>query len=163
MTTDSAHTKGWQISEVVFGLPLLVAIALQLALPLSLPRGILTWITLPVGVGLAGAGIVLVVLARREFARQGQWTDPGHPTTRIITTGVFSISRNPLYLGIAVFLAGAGLAFNFPWELILLLPSLAACHFVLIAPEEKYLRAKFGEEYRAYAARVHRWIGRAPI
>jgi protein-S-isoprenylcysteine O-methyltransferase Ste14 len=74
---------------------------------------------------------------------------------------VFSVSRNPIYLGAGCFLVGVALAVNLPWALVLLLPSLVACHYVLIAPEERYLVAKFGEEYRVYAATVHRWIGRA--
>jgi protein-S-isoprenylcysteine O-methyltransferase Ste14 len=44
---------------------------------------------------------------------------------------------------------------------VLLIPSLVACHYILIAPEERYLAAKFGEEYRMYSASVQRWIGRA--
>jgi protein-S-isoprenylcysteine O-methyltransferase Ste14 len=55
---------------------------------------------------------------------------------------------------------GITLAANLPWVLVLLIPALVACHYVLIAPEERYLAAKFGEEYRRYAASVHRWIGR---
>ena len=66
-----------------------------------------------------------------------------------------------MYLGAVCFLVGVALAVNLPWVLILLLPGIAACHYVLIAPEERYLSARFGEEYRAYAAAVHRWIGRA--
>jgi protein-S-isoprenylcysteine O-methyltransferase Ste14 len=115
--------------------------------------------------GLGGAlfiimGIVLVVLARREFAKYGQPTDPGSPTSEIITTGIFSISRNPLYLGGGIILAGISLAFNLPWVLVLLLPSIIACHYILIAPEESYLAAKFGEKYHLYTATVRRWFGR---
>ena len=161
MTTDVAHKSWWQISEVVFGIPFLVAIAMQLIVPLSLPRGLLRPAFILGGAALIVVGVALVVLARREFAQQGQPTDPGRPTTQVVTTGVFSVSRNPLYLGAVCFLAGVALAVNLPWALVLLLPSLVACHYVLIAPEERYLVAKFGEEYRVYAATVHRWIGRA--
>jgi protein-S-isoprenylcysteine O-methyltransferase Ste14 len=113
------------------------------------------------GAALIILGAVLVVIARREFAQHSQPTDPGQPTSKLVTTGVFSVSRNPLYLGGVCILAGIALAFNLPWVLVLLLPALIACHYVLIAPEEKYLAARFGEEYRRYAASVHRWIGRA--
>ncbi len=160
-STEAAHTSSWQIAEVVFGVPFLVAIGLQFAFPLSLPRGILRPAFLLGGAALTVVGVALIILARREFARRGQPTDPGRPTSEIVTTGVFSVSRNPIYLGAACFLAGVALAANLPWALLLLVPSLAACHYVLIAPEEKYLAAKFGDGYRAYAALVHRWVGRA--
>jgi protein-S-isoprenylcysteine O-methyltransferase Ste14 len=163
MTTDVAHKSWWQISEVVFGIPFLVAIAMQLIVPLSLPRGLLRPAFIFGGAALIIVGVVLIVLARQELARRGQPTDPGRPTTRVVTTGVFSISRNPLYLGAVCFLIGVALAVNLPWALVLLLPSLVACHYVLVAPEERYLVANFGEEYRVYAATVHRWIGRARI
>ncbi len=105
-------------------------------------------------------GLNLAIIARREFARSGQPTDPGLPTSQIISTGIFSISRNPLYLGGIFILAGIALAFKLPWVLILLVPSMVACHYILIAPEERYLAAKFGEQYRMYTAKVHRWFGR---
>lgn len=160
MSNDVAHNSGWQIFEVVFGIPLLIAIALQLVMPIPLLRGFLAPAFMPAGVILSVAGVSLVVLARREFARYGQPTDPGLPTSRIISTGVFSISRNPLYLGGVFFLAGISLALDLPWVLILLIPSLFACHYILIAPEEHYLAARFGEQYRLYSATVHRWLGR---
>jgi protein-S-isoprenylcysteine O-methyltransferase Ste14 len=160
MSTDAAHKSWWQIFEVVFGIPLLVAIVLQLVTSLSFPRGALTLGIIPGGVILVIVGVTLVALARREFAQYGQPTDPGHPTNRIVTSGVFSVSRNPLYLGGVCALAGIALALNLPWVLILLLPSIVACHYILIVPEERYLAARFNEQYLAYTATVHRWIGR---
>jgi len=161
MSTDVAHKSWWQTFEVVFGIPFLAAITLQLAVPLSLPYGFLTPAIISGGAALLIVGAALVVLARREFAHHGQPTDPGLPTSKVVTTGVFSVSRNPLYLGGVCILVGIALAVNLPWVLVLLLPALIACHYILIAPEEGYLNAKFGEEYRTYAASVHRWIGRA--
>jgi protein-S-isoprenylcysteine O-methyltransferase Ste14 len=161
MPTDVAHKSWWQTFEVVFGIPFLAAIALQLAVPLSLPRGFLAPAIIPGGAVLIIVGAALVVLARREFAQHGQPTDPGLPTSKLVTTGVFSVSRNPLYLGGVCILVGIALAVNLPWVLVLLLPALVACHYVLIAPEERYLAATFGQEYAMYAASVYRWLGRA--
>ncbi len=161
MTTDAAHTRWWHIFEVIFGIPFLAAIALHLMLPLVFPRGILTRTMLFVGVALIVAGAVLVVRARRELARRGQPTDPGHPTSTLVTTGVFSVSRNPLYLGGVCVLVGIALVRNLPWLVVLLLPAVVVCHYVLIVPEERYLATKFGAEYQTYASSVHRWIGRA--
>lgn len=161
MTTAVAHKSWWQTFEVVLGIPFLAAIGLQLAVPFSLPRGFFTLVFILGGAALIIAGAALVILARREFAQYGQPTDPGAPTTKIIGTGVFSVSRNPLYLGGICVLAGIALAANLPWGLVFLLPAAVACHYILIAPEESYLAAKFGEEYTNYSISVHRWLGRA--
>jgi protein-S-isoprenylcysteine O-methyltransferase Ste14 len=160
MSTDTAHTSYWQISEVVFGVPLLAAIGLQWAFPLSLPPGPLRLATLIVGAALLVAGGALAISARREFAHHRQSMEPKRSISTIVNTGVFSISRNPLYLGLVVALAGAALVFNNLWILITLLPAIVVCHYVLIVPEERYLVAKFGDEYRAHTGSVRRWLGR---
>ena len=161
MTTDTAHKSWWQIFEVIVGLPFLVAIGLQFAVPLSFPPGFLAQASVPVGVILIATGVTLVIRARRELARYRQPTDPGRPTSQVVTTGVFSISRNPLYLGGMCVLLGIAFVAHLSWFFVLLIPALVACHYVLIVPEEKYLSAKFGAEYRAYTASVHRWFGRS--
>jgi protein-S-isoprenylcysteine O-methyltransferase Ste14 len=160
MNSDSAHKSYWEISEVVFGIPLLISLALQWIIPLSLHKGPLRQAFIPVGAILFIIGITLIVLARQEFARYGQSTEPGHPTSKIVMTGVFSISRNPLYLGIVIALAGIGLALNFLWILVLLVPAILLCQYILIAPEEAYLQKKFDKEYLAYTDCVQRWLGR---
>ena len=160
MSDGVAHKRWWQIFEVVFGIPFLIAITLQLVIPIPLPRGFITPIIIPAGVILIVVGVCLVVLARQEFAKYSQPTDPGLPTTKIISTGVFSISRNPLYLGGVFILAGISLAFHLSWGLILLIPSFVACHYILIAPEERYLATRFSEQYQEYSVTVRRWFGR---
>ena len=101
-----------------------------------------------------------VEIGRGEFAHFRQPTDPGHPTTKVIKTGVFAISRNPLYLGGVLVLLGIALALNMLWALVMLLLSMILCYYILIIPEERYLSAKFGDEYKEYVASVHRWLGR---
>lgn len=157
---DTAHRSRWEISEVVFGIPFLVSLGLQWLIPLSLPQGILSQALIPIGIALIIAGIGFIVLARREFARYSQSMEPGRSISTIVQTGVFSLSRNPLYLGIAMTLSGLALVLNVLWILVLLIPALILCYYVLIVPEERYLKNKFGEEYLAYAASVRRWLGR---
>ncbi len=159
MTNDAAHKEWWQTFEVVFGIPFFLAIAMQWVVPFSLPRGQLTPVFISAGTLLMFAGLTVVTMARREFRKYHQPTDPGHPTQKIVDTGVFSVSRNPLYLGGIAFLIGLALVFNLPWVIAFILPAIVACHFILIAPEEKYLANKFGEEYRLYTGKVNRWFG----
>ena len=160
MSVDSAHKSNWEIAEVVFGIPFLVSIVFHFIVPLSLPQGIFRQALIPAGIALIVIGIGFIILARREFARYGQPTDPGHSTSQVVKTGVFAISRNPLYLASIIVLLGIALALNILWALGTLVVSIIICHYVLIVPEENYLMAKFGEEYRDYTATVHRWLGR---
>ena len=160
MTEEVAHKNRWEIAEVVFGIPFLIGIAINFVVPFSLPQGILRQALIPVGIVLIIIGIGFIVLARHEFAHFGQPTDPGHPTKKVVKTGVFAISRNPLYLGSVSVLFGITLALNILWTFATLLLSIIICLYVLIIPEEQYLAVTFGEEYREYTASVHRWLGR---
>ena len=160
MNVDSAHKNNWEIAEVVFGIPFLMSIALHFVVPFSLSQRIFRQVLTPVGIVLMFIGISIIILGRREFSHFNQPTDPGHPTSKVIKTGVFSISRNPLYLGCVILFFGIALTVNMLWMLVALLASTIICHFSLIIPEEKYLLAKFGEDYKEYTATVHRWIGR---
>lgn len=160
MAPDAAHTRWWQIFEVIFGLPVLIALALQWAVPLALPPSPLTLVVRGIGILLLLAGVGVIVLARRELGRQQQPTDPGQPTSRLVTTGVFGMSRNPLYLGGVILVFGSALAGNLLWMGLLLIPALGIGHIVLITPEERYLARQFGTTYATYEATVCRWLGR---
>lgn len=157
---DSAHTSKWAIGEVVLGGPFLIGIAMHFIVPWSLPPGGLQQAASVIGLALSIIGLGLIVSTRREFAAQRQPTDPGQPTSRIVTTGVFAISRNPLYLGGVSVLLGLALMLNRLWAIAMLPVSIVLCHYILIVPEERYLAAKFSAEYRAYRASVQRWLGR---
>lgn len=160
MKVNSAHKSNWEIAEVVFGIPFLAGAVLHFIIPLSLTQGLFRQAFIIASIALIVIGIGFIILARREFARYGQPTDPGHPTSRVVKTGVFAISRNPLYLASIIVLLGIALALNILWALAALVVSTVICHYILIVPEENYLMAKFGEEYRDYTATVHRWLGR---
>jgi protein-S-isoprenylcysteine O-methyltransferase Ste14 len=163
MSEEVAHKSHWEIFEVVFGVPFLISLVMHFVAPLSLPQGILRLAFIPTGIILFAIGAGFVISARREFAHYSQPTDPGLPTSNIVISGVFSISRNPLYLGGILILLGIAFISNVLWISIMLVPSIMVCHYGLIVPEEKYLTARFGEEYKEYAASVHRWLGRKRI
>jgi protein-S-isoprenylcysteine O-methyltransferase Ste14 len=115
MAVNAAHNRWWQTFEVVFGVPMAIAIVLQLVLPVSFPRGFSKLIFIAGGVALILSGGILIIFARREFAKHGQPTEPGLPTSKVVTTGVFSLSRNPLYLGGICMLVGIAFALDSPW------------------------------------------------
>ncbi len=160
MHPQAAHKSYWETSDVIFGIPLLISIIIGFIRPLPLVNGLLRWLLLVAGVIIFGLGMGLIIAARRELARHGQPTDPGRPTSRIVTSGIFSISRNPLYLGVILLVAGLALALNSWWIFILLVPAIILCHLILIVPEERYLASEMGAEYQTYRASVRRWLGR---
>ena len=84
--------------------------------------------------------------------------DPYKPTKRLLTQGVYSVSRNPMYLALNGLAIGIALAVNSVWMLATLLPALVVLRTGVIAREERYLDGLFGEEYRRYSSRVRRWL-----
>jgi len=90
--------------------------------------------------------------------RAGTPLRPTLPVTALVTGGPFRFTRNPLYLSMTILYAGITLQFDALWPLFTLPPALAIVHWKIILREEKYLEAKFGDAYRAYKARVRRWI-----
>jgi protein-S-isoprenylcysteine O-methyltransferase Ste14 len=160
MTENSAHKSWWQIGEIVFGVPFLLGIGLNIVLPQPLYPAAFMPAGIAGGAALIVTGMMLISAARRELAKLGQPTDPGQPTTGLVTSGVFGFTRNPLYLAAVLLFAGLGIALNNLWALASLVPAVIGCHYILIAPEERYLEALFGEEYLRYAEQVNRWVGK---
>ena len=84
---------------------------------------------------------------------------PGNkPTTRIVRTGPYSFSRNPIYLAFSVLHLGIALAVASLWLLATLVLAWSLMAFVVIPREEDYLEARFPSEYLAYRASVRRWL-----
>jgi len=153
---DAAHNSYWETSEVVFGLGLVIGIVFGLVWPIGFPvsRGIL----IVIGGGFIVAGVILVLLSKQALLQGGQSSEPRVPTTKVLSRGIYAWSRNPMYTGVAFVFAGLGLVFNSVWLVVLLVPTLVAVYYILIAPEEAYLTAKFGEDYVAYKRSVRRWL-----
>jgi protein-S-isoprenylcysteine O-methyltransferase Ste14 len=102
-------------------------------------------------------GLAMMIAARREFRRGGTNAVPSKPALALLTTGIFAWTRNPMYVGGGFLLIGVALVFALDWVPLLYLPSLLLLHVGIIRREERYLERKFGDEYRAYKARVPRY------
>lgn len=76
----------------------------------------------------------------------------------LVTEGLFSHCRNPLYVGNLLILAGVGLAANSLLFLAIGLPFFLFAYRAIVAAEENYLRGKFGQEFDDYCARVNRFL-----
>jgi protein-S-isoprenylcysteine O-methyltransferase Ste14 len=156
--TQSAHSSPWATSEVIWLVGVAAAVILEYPFPVSLEGLVPAVYRYAIGAVLLVAGAALVSLAQRDLKSRDQPSAPGLPTTALLTDGIYGYSRNPTYLGGIVALAGLGLATNWPWLLIMLVPIAIATDVILIRPEERYLAATFGEGYAAYRAKVRRWL-----
>lgn len=101
---------------------------------------------------------VLFIWAVRTFRSAGTPVPGSEPTTTIVNVGPYRFSRNPIYLAFSLFQMGIALAVNDAWILITLLVSVSTMSFVVIPREERYLEARFGEEYTSYKGSVRRWL-----
>ncbi len=110
------------------------------------------------GGGLFALGLVVVLACVFTFGRAGTTVPTDTPTTALVTRGIYRYSRNPIYLAMALAQLGIAAAVDSPWILATLPVVLVIIRHGVIAREERYLEAKFGEDYRAYKARVRRWF-----
>ena len=111
-----------------------------------------------IGLATLAVGIVLMVLAGVQFRRKHTSVIPYIPTTAIIQSGPFRISRNPIYLADTLCYVGVAILLNTAWPLFLLPLVLLVVHRGVILREERYLERKFGDEYNSYKLRVRRWL-----
>lgn len=116
------------------------------------------WRLLSIIVALSGLSIV--VIAFRQFQKAKTTINPLDPSqaSRIVSTGIFSVSRNPMYVGFSLLLAAWAifLRSTSPW--IFVVGFIAYMTRFQILPEELALEQKFGSEYLVYKRNVARWI-----
>jgi protein-S-isoprenylcysteine O-methyltransferase Ste14 len=111
------------------------------------------------GVLLLGAGEALRLWGVAHIGPASRTR--GDDVARLIESGPFAWSRNPLYVGNLMLWAGVGLLAGRPFVAALVVTALAVHYRFVIAWEEENLRARLGATYEVYAARVSRWFGGA--
>lgn len=114
----------------------------------------------PLAAGLAGAGLLIDLVAVAAFVRARTTVNPLAPsrTNALVVSGLYRWSRNPMYLGMLLILLGWAAWLAQPLALAPVALFVILIERMQIIPEERALEEKFGEEYRAYKKRVRRWI-----
>ena len=123
---------------------------LQLALP---------WIS-AIAMPLALFGLAVGILGVIQFLRVGTTVHPTHPSraNRVVRSGLYGLSRNPMYLGLALVLAAIAAWLAHPLSFLVVPAFVTYMTRFQIVPEERALREKFGEPYAEYVRSVRRWI-----
>lgn len=144
--------------------PLALAFAFALAMWLAAAQAPTLAFELPahrVAAALvASLGAALVLVAGLGFRRAGTTVNPTKPqaTTSVVDTGVYRISRNPMYVGFLLVLAGWAAYLSHVLPFLFLPAYVGYMNRFQIAPEERMLAARFGTGYEHYLRRVRRWL-----
>jgi protein-S-isoprenylcysteine O-methyltransferase Ste14 len=138
-------------------LPGVVAFAVPLTIGLS---GSSPVRHVPAAAVLLTAGAVLLLWCVREFYVAGRGTlAPWAPPERLVTSGPYRYSRNPMYVAVLVILLAWWLLWDRAVLLVYAIAVLCAFHARVILAEEPWAARRFGAQWQAYRARVPRWLG----
>jgi protein-S-isoprenylcysteine O-methyltransferase Ste14 len=149
-----AANLGWARPPIIYLVAIFAGVALHFVRPIPLVHSR----AIPLGAGVALLAITLFLRSIRTFRLAGTPVPGNRPTTTIVEVGPYRFSRNPIYLAFSLFQTGIALGVNDAWILITLLPAILVISFLVIPREERYLEARFGEQYARYKVSVRRWF-----
>jgi protein-S-isoprenylcysteine O-methyltransferase Ste14 len=109
------------------------------------------------GVGLCVVAVSILVASLVSFGRSFRIGIDVDQPGRLVTTGIFAVSRNPIYVGFFVFLVGQLLVFPNWVPLIYLVAATALFHRQVLR-EEAFMRGHYGQEYAEYCSHVRRYV-----
>ena len=139
---------------------LLAMIGVVRGFDLMMPWGLFGPLGPWVGAGLVGLGLIVMALAAAQMLAVRTTIIPRRAPSRLVTTGIFGWSRNPIYLGDALVLAGVILWWDVPVAVPLVFVFIFIIQHRFILAEEAVLQAAFGPEFSKWADQTGRWFGR---
>jgi protein-S-isoprenylcysteine O-methyltransferase Ste14 len=110
------------------------------------------------GVFLAAALIINFMGAGR-FGRERTPVNPYRPPSKLVTGGIFAVTRNPMYVGFYLLAFALALLFAAGWLVLTTIIAALVIHYGVVLREERYLESRFGEEYLRYKEKVPRYVG----
>lgn len=143
------------LPPVWLGLALLLVWVLDQLMPIELFWLVGRWC----GVVLVTGGLTIMAAAVVQMLAARTTVIPRSRPARLVTQGIFRVSRNPIYLGDAMILTGAVLYWDVPLAIPLVMGFKVLIERRFILQEEVVLRAAFGAAFETWAARVGRWFG----
>lgn len=128
----------------------------RLAPQVAIPTGIrltVCLILIVVGVGFGVMGVT-------SFRRARTTVHPGRPeeASSLVNSGVYRVTRNPMYLGLLLILVASAVFLSSAWGLLGVVGFVLYMSRFQIAPEERALSKLFGDDYASYKASVRRWL-----
>jgi protein-S-isoprenylcysteine O-methyltransferase Ste14 len=110
------------------------------------------------GLALTFVGFLLGIGAFMEFRKARTTLDPHGSTRHLVTSGIYRITRNPIYLGFLLMVIGLPLNSGLLWGIVVAPFYMVTMSHLVIEREEAYLEGKFKNQYTDYTSRVRRWL-----
>lgn len=107
---------------------------------------------------LALFAVLMITSALWQFHSHRTTVMPHRAARELITSGVFHVTRNPIYLAFAMLHLACALSLGSPGMLIMLVPVVWVMQTHVIAAEEAFHRQRFGARWERYQTRVRRWL-----
>ena len=104
------------------------------------------------------AGLAFSIPALRQFIKTKNTVITVKPATSLQTGGIYSLTRNPMYLGLLLVYTGLAFIFGNWWTFLLLPVLFVLVTCLIILPEEKYLSEAFRNSYPVYKKNTRRWF-----
>lgn len=139
-------------------LGLLAGFGLHWLFPIRLSKPGHHLIIYTLGISWILLGVLLTGWALFTFRQAETSPNPHRPSAALAVQGPYTVTRNPIYLGMAMLCIGISLLANMLWLLLSVPLVVLVIDRLVICKEEHYLEAKFGDSYREYKRRVRRWI-----
>ena len=145
---------------LIFGVPLVAGLVFHESFhAFDIPQLYLPWAVRAFGgAGFVIMGAIFIVLALLKFRSADTPPEPWEETTALVTGGIYRVTRNPMYLGMALIFFGISVIAGCLLMLALLVPTVIVIDRYVIAREEAYLKRKFGAPYEAFLSTSRRWL-----
>lgn len=154
-TPQEVANRGMARPPLVYGAALVLGLFLEFGWPLPfLPRPLAALL----GSVLVGVAVVVFAYAIRQLQTAGTPVPGNQPTTVLVRTGPYRVSRNPIYVAFSLFQLGIASGVNSVWLITTLIAAVALMALVVIPREERYLERRFGADYVEYQRAVRRWL-----
>ena len=162
MIDNSNHVKANPLMTLpvpwVYVIAYLLGFGVQLLFPVEIRPVFWLSFTQAISIGLLVVGAILAVWAQWLFRKEHTTTDPNQTSSRLIISGPYRLSRNPMYVGLFLIFIGLSGVFTLVWSITCQIFVFCYLNWVVVPFEETQLNKSFGEKYIAYCKKAQRWI-----